>query len=154
MLPQHSHPDHQELFHQKVLQARNINMFMIFAIFNQLNINVATTQMMLLIFEYNLCKCSCGITERLLVWAYIFTVLTLHWCSLTLNLSSIFFSVVDVLIFQLPPSSVTSITGVETVAAFLSRKFTSRTCNMTVRELFFIIYWLIEWNKFQQIPSL
>ena len=45
----------------------------------------------------------------------------------TLNLSSIDLREVLVLIVQTPPSSDTSITGVETVAAFLSRKFTSNS---------------------------
>jgi hypothetical protein len=37
--------------------------------------------------------------------------------------------VVLVLMVQTPPSSDTSITGVDTVAAFLSRKFTSSACH-------------------------
>ena len=37
--------------------------------------------------------------------------------------------VVLVLMVQTPPSSDTSMTGVETVAAFRSRKFTSRACS-------------------------
>merc|ERR1719154_485723 len=45
----------------------------------------------------------------------------------SLNLSSIVLRVVDVLMVQTPPSSDTSITGVDTVAAFLNRKFTSNS---------------------------
>ena len=48
----------------------------------------------------------------------------------TLNLSSMFLSVVDVLMVHSPPSSDTSIMGVDTVAAFLNRKFTSNSCNV------------------------
>ena len=47
---------------------------------------------------------------------------------LTLNFSSMVLSVVEVLMVQTPPSSVISQTGVETVAAFRSRKFTSSSC--------------------------
>merc|ERR1719154_795214 len=43
----------------------------------------------------------------------------------SLNLSSMVLRVVDVLMVQTPPSSDTSITGVDTVDAFLKRKLTS-----------------------------
>merc|ERR1719481_82720 len=45
----------------------------------------------------------------------------------SLNFSSIVLSVVDVLMVHTPPSSVTSMTGVDTVAAFLNRKLTSNS---------------------------
>ena len=45
----------------------------------------------------------------------------------TLNLSSMDLRVVLVLMVQTPSASDTSITGVDTVAAFLSRRFTSNT---------------------------
>ena len=40
--------------------------------------------------------------------------------------------VVEVLMLQVPASSVMSIWGVDTVAAFLSRKLTSRACNQNI----------------------
>ena len=50
---------------------------------------------------------------------------SLDYCY-TLNLSSMVLRVVDVLMFHVPASSVMSIWGVDTVAAFLRRKLTSR----------------------------
>merc|ERR1719481_449636 len=49
----------------------------------------------------------------------------------SLNFNSIVFRVVDVLIFQTPPSSKISQTGVEAVAAFLRRKLTSSSFNIS-----------------------
>merc|ERR1719481_2037536 len=47
----------------------------------------------------------------------------------SLNFSSIVLSEVDVLMLHTPPSSVTSMTGVDTVAAFLNRKPTPNSFN-------------------------
>ena len=46
--------------------------------------------------------------------------------NVTLKLSSMVLRVVEVLMLQVPASSVMSIWGVDTVAAFLNRKLTSR----------------------------
>ena len=58
--------------------------------------------------------------------------ITSHSHDVTLNLSSMVLRVVEVLMLQVPASSVMSIWGVDTVAAFLSRKLTSRAWNQKI----------------------